>query len=87
MLAKLGATSHVHAVVGDHEFVARVARTFGDAAPGEPLILIDSQGRLCLALNQANLAQRLGLARDSRPAVALSPAPDGFGNSPTEVHS
>jgi S-adenosylmethionine hydrolase len=87
MLAQIGATSYVRAVVGDREVVARVARTFGDAAPGEPVILIDSQGRLCLALSQASLAERLGLARDSRPAVALSPFPDVSGSLKTEVQS
>lgn len=38
--------------------------TFGDAAPGEPLLYDDSYGRLCLAVNQGAAARTLGLAED-----------------------
>ena len=40
------------------------ARTFGQVAPGEPLLYEDSYGRLCLAVNQGSAAERLGLAED-----------------------
>ena len=35
------------------------AETFGRVAPGEALLFEDSDGRLCLALNQASAAERL----------------------------
>jgi S-adenosylmethionine hydrolase len=38
--------------------------TFGDAAPGDPLLYEDSYGRLCLAVNQGNAAARLDLRED-----------------------
>jgi len=37
------------------------AETFGRVGPGEALLLEDSDGRLCLALNQASAAERLGV--------------------------
>jgi S-adenosylmethionine hydrolase len=76
MLARLGQATHVRAIVGDREIVVRVVGTFGEAATGEPLILVDSYGRLCLSLNQQDLAQRLGIARADKPTVVLSPVLD-----------
>jgi S-adenosylmethionine hydrolase len=40
----------------------RWAATFGEVAPGEPLLYEDSYGRLCVAVNQGNAAVELGLA-------------------------
>jgi S-adenosyl-L-methionine hydrolase (adenosine-forming) len=39
----------------------RWASTFGEVAPGEPLMYEDSYGRLCIAVNQGNAAKQLGL--------------------------
>ncbi|MGZ6312904.1 MAG: SAM hydroxide adenosyltransferase, partial [Candidatus Limnocylindrales bacterium] len=38
--------------------------TFGQVAPGAPLLYEDSYGRLCLAVNQGSAADRLGLAEE-----------------------
>ena len=37
------------------------AATFGEIARGEPLLYEDSYGRLCIAVNQGNAAEQLGL--------------------------
>ena len=42
------------------------AATFGHVAPGEALLFEDSDGRLCLALNQASAAERLGIGEGDR---------------------
>ena len=39
-------------------------RTFGAVAPGGPLLYEDSYGRLCLADNQGNAVERLGVVDD-----------------------
>ncbi|TDE32246.1 SAM-dependent chlorinase/fluorinase [Actinomadura sp. 6K520] len=41
---------------------ATFEETFGGAAPGEPLVWIDSSGRVGLAVNQGSAAEALGLA-------------------------
>ncbi|GAA0576351.1 SAM hydrolase/SAM-dependent halogenase family protein [Actinomadura livida] len=41
---------------------ATFEETFGSVAPGEPLVWIDSSGRLGLAVNQGSAAEVLGLA-------------------------
>ncbi len=56
--------------VGDLELVW--AETFGRVGPGEALMLEDSDGRLCLALNQASAADRLGVREGDR--IVISPA-------------
>jgi S-adenosyl-L-methionine hydrolase (adenosine-forming) len=38
--------------------------TFGEAEPGDLLLYEDSYGRICLAANQADAAERLGLIED-----------------------
>jgi S-adenosylmethionine hydrolase len=49
----------------DNRSVAlRWRTTFGDAAPGEPLLYEDSYGRLCLAVNQGDAATTLQLVED-----------------------
>jgi S-adenosyl-L-methionine hydrolase (adenosine-forming) len=45
------------------------AETFGRVAPGEALLFEDSDGRLCLALNQASAAERLGVHEGDRIAI------------------
>ncbi len=42
------------------------AETFGRVAAGEALLFEDSDGRLCLALNQASAAERLGVSEGDR---------------------
>jgi S-adenosyl-L-methionine hydrolase (adenosine-forming) len=44
--------------------------TFGDVAPGEPLLYEDSYGRLCIAVNQGNAARQLGLVEDEVLAIS-----------------
>ncbi|MFI0409544.1 S-adenosyl-l-methionine hydroxide adenosyltransferase family protein [Actinomadura sp. 3N508] len=46
--------------------------TFGAVAPGEPLVWVDSSGRLGLAVNQGSAADRFGLGEPG--AVTLRPA-------------
>lgn len=43
-----------------------LARTFGDVAPGQPLLYRDSYDRACVAVNQGNAAQLLGLVEDQQ---------------------
>lgn len=50
-------------------FRARWAETFAQVGDGEPLVYEDSYGRICLAINQAAAAERLGLAEDARLLV------------------
>ncbi|MDB5077855.1 MAG: hypothetical protein JWO42_4034 [Chloroflexi bacterium] len=87
LLEQLGSVSRVRALVGEREIVVRVVRTFGEAAVGEPLLLVDSYGRLCLSINQQDLAKRLDVARSDRPTVVLSPALSDSGHPASEVQS
>lgn len=41
-----------------------LVRTFGDVAPGRPLLYRDSYDRACIAVNQGNAAQLLDLVED-----------------------
>ena len=55
----------------------RWANTFGEVAPGDPLLYEDSYGRLCIAVNQGNAATQLGLTDNevlsiSRPRLPAS---------------
>jgi hypothetical protein len=43
--------------VGDKTFTAPYSRTFMDVAVGDPLLYVDSRGRIELGLNQRNFAQ------------------------------
>jgi S-adenosylmethionine hydrolase len=49
------------------------AGTFGDVAPGEPLLYVDSYGRLCIAVNQGDAAATLGLVEDAPVSVRRGP--------------
>ena len=44
--------------------LVRHARTFGEVEPGSALLYIDSSGKLALADNRGNVAERLGFAAD-----------------------
>jgi S-adenosylmethionine hydrolase len=46
------------------------ASTFGEVAPGEPLLYEDSYGRLCIAVNQGNAARQIGLVDDEVLAIS-----------------
>jgi S-adenosylmethionine hydrolase len=46
------------------------ATTFGELSPGTPLVYEDSYGRACVAVNQGNAAEMLGLAEDVPVAIA-----------------
>jgi S-adenosylmethionine hydrolase len=71
MLSAIGATSKVSVTISGHSFEARVVGTFGDSQIGDSVILVDSYGRLCLAINQRSLASSLGLSRGDRPLVTI----------------
>ncbi|WP_329519843.1 SAM hydrolase/SAM-dependent halogenase family protein [Spirillospora sp. NBC_01491] len=45
------------------------AETFGSVGPGEPLLWVDSSGRLGLAVNRGSAAERFGLTDESTVAV------------------
>lgn len=49
-----------------HQAITGLARTFGDAAPGEALFLWNSAGRLEIAVNGGSAAARFGLRPGSR---------------------
>jgi len=53
---------------------AAFAETFGSVAEGEPLIWVDSSGRLGLAVNRGSAAARFGLAPDA--VLTIRPAPE-----------
>ncbi|GAA4136786.1 SAM-dependent chlorinase/fluorinase [Actinomadura keratinilytica] len=53
---------------------AAFAETFGSVAEGEPLIWVDSSGRLGLAVNRGSAATRFGLAPDA--VLTIRPAPE-----------
>ncbi|MGD0018926.1 MAG: SAM-dependent chlorinase/fluorinase [Candidatus Limnocylindrales bacterium] len=44
--------------------------TYGDAEPGEPLVFLDSYGRLALAVNLQSAAERYGLEADRRVRIS-----------------
>jgi S-adenosyl-L-methionine hydrolase (adenosine-forming) len=71
MLSAIGATSMVSATIGGQTLEARVVDTFGDSQIGDSVILVDSYGRLCLAINQRSLASSLRLSRGDRPMVTI----------------
>ncbi|WP_018686702.1 SAM hydrolase/SAM-dependent halogenase family protein [Actinokineospora enzanensis] len=66
--APLGA--HVHAQVGDRSVEAVVGRTFADAPAGEAVVLIDSAGRVAIAVNGGSAAELLA-ARTGANVILL----------------
>lgn len=52
---RLGDT--VHIVAGDTGLSVPFAATFGDVAPGKPLLFVDSRGLISLAVNQGNFSE------------------------------
>jgi len=51
---------------GNRSIELRWRLTYGEAATGEPLLCLDSWGRLAVAVNLGNAAAELGLAPDRR---------------------
>jgi len=60
----------VPVTVGGREMRMKFVNTFSDAAVGEPLLYIDSRGRLGLAINQNNFSATYGV---KPPAVLIIP--------------
>ena len=50
-------TDLVRIQLAETELVAPFASTFGDVAPGKPLLFVDSRGLVSLAINQGNFAE------------------------------
>ncbi|HVA91699.1 MAG TPA: SAM-dependent chlorinase/fluorinase [Chloroflexota bacterium] len=71
LLADIGSPSRVHFEVNGASHDAQTVSTFGEAPVGGALLLVDSYGYLCLAINQESLAGRLGLARTDHPIVTI----------------
>lgn len=67
-LHALGEPGALRVRVGDHE-IQGVQRTFADAAPGSPLALISSSGRLEIAVRDGNAARALGVTRGTEVMV------------------
>ncbi|MGA8269273.1 MAG: SAM-dependent chlorinase/fluorinase [Candidatus Acidiferrales bacterium] len=60
----------VKVIVGNKE-VAKVAKTFADGAPGEPIALIGSSGFLEFAVNKGDAAKALSANRGAEVTVEL----------------
>jgi len=58
--------SHVMVVWGDREWTVARGRTFGEVAPGEPVLIVDSSGRLSLTVNGGGAADAFGLRPGDR---------------------
>lgn len=54
-----------------------VCRTYADVAPGEPLALLGSSGRLEVAVREGSAVARLGLRRGTRVELAPDPVAPG----------
>ncbi len=57
----------VEVKLGGRDVTAPFVRTFADVPLGTPLLFIDSRGRLSLAVNQGNFAEKYGI----KPPVSL----------------
>ncbi len=51
----------VHCTIADRSYVIQFVRTFSDVARDEPLLYIDSRGRLSIAVNQGNAQTRFSV--------------------------
>jgi len=68
--------SRVVVARGGREWAVARARTFGEVAQGEPLLIVDSSGRLSLTVNGGSAAEAFGLRPGDR--VELRPAGGGL---------
>jgi len=60
--------------VAGHD-VTTLVRTYGDAAPGTPVVLVGSQGFIEAAVVEGHAAARLGAGRGTRVAIAGGQTP------------
>lgn len=75
LLTDLGGPKRVRFEIHGESHDAQAVSTFGEAALGEFILLVDSYGYLCLAINQESLAERLGLSRTDHPSVTIRAVP------------
>ncbi len=68
----LGDRVPVH--VGTQTLTLRFVKTFSDVPVGQPLLYIDSRGRLSLGLNQGNFSDTYKVAAPAELTIAPSPA-------------
>ena len=57
---------------GEHRLAVPARRTFGDVAPGQPVLLVDSDGCLALSVNRGRADRLLG-GLHARDVVRLAP--------------
>ena len=60
----LQASAQWRVEVKGHE-IDRIEKTFGDVAPGEPVVLVDSTGFVAIAVRNGNAAQRMEMDIDT----------------------
>lgn len=58
---------------GNRLFTAKIARTFADVDIGEALVIKDDYGRICLAMNQDSLAERMNISIGKRIEIRMNP--------------
>lgn len=75
LLADLGGPNRVRFELQGESHDAQAVKTFGEAARGDTVLLVDSYGYLCLAINQESLAARLGLSRTDHPTLTIRALP------------
>lgn len=68
------AGDRIEVAVGDRTYAVLVASTFGDVAPGDLVVLVDSAGHVAIAVNGGAAAAELGLA--PADAVLLTRPPE-----------
>lgn len=73
-LRRIGAVTGVplRVILGRRVLTVPYGETFGAVPPGELVALVDSAGRLALAVNSGNAAQRLGLPPGAHVRVAAA---------------
>jgi S-adenosylmethionine hydrolase len=69
--AEAVASGAIKLAVGGKE-VRKIARTFGDGTPGEPIAVFGSAGYLEIAVNRGNAARTLGVNRGAEVTLDLS---------------
>lgn len=58
---------------GNKSFTAKIARTFADVDIGKALVIKDDYGRVCLAMNQNSLAERMDISIGDRIQILMNP--------------
>lgn len=62
----------LHIQAGEHHYTAPFADTYADVSAGQPLVVLQSNGLVELAINQGNLMERLALAHHAPVALAAA---------------